>query len=221
MKMTHYCRVCGVELTDDNWLSSHQKQGNYICIECHKEKRRLYRAANRDKINERECLWRINNPEKYKEIYTRAHRKAGQLPMSENKECTSYFGVNTVERLLRKYFNDVIVMPMNNPGYDLICNKGKKIDVKSGCIRKTGSDWAFSIKHNITADYFCCVAFDNRQYLNPLHIWMLPGDKFNHLMTASISKSTIHKWAEYEQPIDGVILCCDTMKEHSKAKGLL
>jgi len=106
-------------------------------------------------------------------------------------------------------------MPYGHPGYDFICNNGKKIDGKSSMTGDKGY-WMFTIKHNTTADYFFCVAYDNRDDLNILHIWMLPGDKFNHLSGASISLSTIHKWDEYEQPIDKAIACCDTMKEPSK-----
>jgi len=195
--MTHNCRVCGIELDDDNWFLSFQKKGDYICKECQ---------------SKYVILWNKNNPDKVKAQWTRAHRIQGQLPMNKNKGCATYFGIHVNERLLRHYFNDVEVMPIGNPGYDIVCNHGKKIDGKAGCIMKNRNGWMFNINHNTIADYFFCVAYGNRTDLNILHIWMLPGKKFSHLVTASISPSTIDKWSEYELPIDDVITCCDTMK---------
>ena len=226
MKTNPMCRVCEVELNDDNWYPSYQKGGSCICKECNREyyglyseanrnkidaQNSLYRAANRDKINERECLWRINNLEKAKASSTKNHRDNGVLSMNENKECSAYLGVHINERMLRHLFNDVEVMPYGNPGYDFICNHGKKIDGKSSCLHKNGC-WSFAIKHNTTADYFLLVAYDNRKDLNPLHIWLIPGHVLNHLTCTTISPSTIDKWAEYEQDISEVIICCEEIR---------
>ena len=193
---TKYCRVCGDELTDENWNPSQQKGGDYVCKAC---------------IRKHVCLWQIKNPEKYKAQSTKASRKAGHLSMSENKECSVHYGVYINERLLKHYFNDVEVMPFGNPGYDFICNNGWKIDGKSSFTGDSGR-WKFAINHNTITDYFFCVAYDNRKDKNIVHIWLLPGNKFNHLVSASISKSTIHKWAEYEQPLDKIISCCKAIK---------
>jgi len=217
MLMVHKCRVCEVELNDKNWYPSLQKNYNYICIECNKEKYRSHQEANRDKLNEYQRLYRKNNPEKVKAQNTRSSRNRGRVSMSENKECSLYLGVHiaeydVAERVLSCLFKNVERMPYGNPGYDFLADD-EKIDVKSGCIRKTGSTWAFTIKHNTTADYFLCTAFYNTEDLNPLHIWLLPGDKFNHLTTASISQSTLNKWSEYELDIDKVLSCCGTMKD--------
>ena len=246
--MGRVCRVCGVELDDENWQSSFQKNGSRMCRECNKKYQRSYRDANRDKIINfggkvcRKCgveldegnwyqslqkigsyicnacntkkshAWGEENPDKVKESSARHRRKSGQLPISENKECGAYLGIYVFERLLSRFFNDVEVMPYGNIGYDFVCNHGKKIDAKSSCILKNKNGWLFNIGNNTIADYFCCVAFDNREDLNPLYMWMLPGDKFNHLITASISPSTLDKWDKYRRPIDGVIACCDDMK---------
>ena len=187
--MAHNCRVCGDELTDDNWKSSRLKKGDYICKKCNKEKNRLYREANPEKA------------------------KAGQLSMSENKECAAYLGVYVNERLLKHLFNDVEVMPYGNKGYDFVCGKGYKVDGKSSCLRKDGC-WAFYINQNTTSDYFLLVAYDNRKDLNPLHIWLIPGHVLNNLTCTSISESTLEKWAEYEKPINEVISCCNTIKSN-------
>lgn len=195
--MSHNCRVCEVELNNDNWNPSDQEGGHRICKRCQVEKT---------------CLWRKNNPNKAKAQQTRANRKNGQLPMSENKECSAYLGVYTNERLLRHLYDGVEVMPYGHPGYDFICNKGKKVDGKSSCLTKDGR-WRFTIRYNTIADYFLLVAYDNRNDLNPMHVWLIPGDKVNHLKMASISPSTLDKWAEYEQPIGDVISCCDTIRK--------
>jgi len=197
METNPICRVCKEVLTSENWYPARQKMGRYICKKCEME----YNIS-----------WRKNNPEKYKAMNTRNSRKRGHLPMNENKECTLYLGIYIGEQILGRVFKNVVRMPYGNPGYDFICNNDKLIDVKISCMRKSYNGWSFTIKHNTTADHFLCVAFDNRQDLNPMYIWLIPGHILNHLMQASISESTLDKWDEYKQPIDGVILCCDTMK---------
>ena len=209
--MSRDCRVCGVELNDKNWYPSQQKSRNCICKECNKVQSRVRIKKSPEKERERKRSWREANPDKIKAQWTRANRKIGKLPMSENKECSQYLGIYVNERLLKHYFDDVEVMPPNNPGYDFVCNKDKKIDGKSSCLHKDGR-WSFNINCNTITDYFFCVAYDNRKDLNLVHIWLIPGDKLNHLKTASISKSTIDKWSEYEQPIDKLSACCDAMK---------
>lgn len=124
---------------------------------------------------------------------------------AKNKECTMYLGVHVAEQVLCRVFKDVEVMPIGNRGYDFICNY-KLIDVKSATLGKNGS-WAFQIRRNTTADFFLCLAFDNRKDLTPLHIWLLPGEKFNHLRGASICPSTIHKWDEYRLDLKKVSDC--------------
>lgn len=220
--MIYNCRVCGVELDDENWILSGLKNRNYICKVCTAEHNRLYYEVNtehcrlyyetnRDKILTYRRSYRKNNPDKVKANNTKHHRSRGGQSMRENKKCSAYIGVYINEGLLKHYFNDVEGMPYGHPGYDFICNNGWKIDAKSSATGDKGR-WTFRIDHNIIADYFFCVAYDNREDLNIIHIWLLPGDKFNHLVSATISKSTIDKWAEYEKPIDKAIICCDSMK---------
>ena len=211
--MRHECRICGVELADYNWTHSHRKRGNYICKDCTNERARLQYADDPEKYKKRVMEWQKNNPEKTKTNITRKNRNNGMLPMSGNKECSSYFGVYIVEGVLDMMFDDVVRMPYGNPGYDIICNRGMKVDSKAGCIMKNNNGWMFGINHNIIADYFACIAFDNRIDLNPLHMWMLPGNKVNHLSGTSISVSTLPKWKEYELPIGELISCCNTIRE--------
>ena len=195
--MTHNCRVCGVELTDENWYPSLQKMNSRICKKCDTNKTKQWRKAN---------------PEKTRVQWTRHHRNQGHQPMNKNKACSQYLGVFVAERVLSHVFKNVIRMPNGNRGYDFICNKGYMIDVKSSCLNKDGK-WRFKIKHNIIANYFLCLAFDNREDLNPLHVWLISGEKLNHLMLTSIQPSTIHKWDEYRLDIGKVISCCNVMKE--------
>ena len=73
----------------------------------------------------------------------------------------------------------------------------------------------FNIHQNQIADYFLCLAFDNRQQLNPMHIWLIPSRKINNLKTLTISESRLDKWSQYEliDKLDKVIGCCNIMKE--------
>ena len=100
---------------------------------------------------------------------TKYNRLHGNLPMSKNKACAAYLGIFVAEGVLHNVFVNVERMPYGHKGYDFICSKGMKIDVKSGCITNRGA-WAFTINKNTIADYFLCLAFDNRDDLNPMHM---------------------------------------------------
>ena len=202
MMEAKYCRVSGVELTEENWTPSARRKGDYICKKCHSERARLRRKEN---------------PDKAKAQWTRQHRKNGHLPMDENKDCSLYLGVHIAERLLRHYFKDVEVMPHGNPGYDFICNRDKLIDSKSSCLNANGQ-WKFYIDRNVIADFFVCTAFDNREDLNVLHVWMIPGSVVNHLVSASIRPGTVRKWDQYKLDVDKVSSCCNTMKDVARGE---
>ena len=135
--------------------------------------------------------------------------------MYENKFCASYLGVAIAERLCRHLFKDIEVMPYGNPKFDFICNKGKKIDVKSSCTRlrdKKHQYWKFNINCNVIADFFIFIAFDNVEDLNPLYLWMIPGHKINDKASKSIRLTTIHKWDEWKMDIKDAQTCCAEMK---------
>lgn len=132
-----------------------------------------------------------------------------------NKKCATYLGVNVAEKVLSMVFKDISVMPVNNHGYDFICNKGKKIDVKSACIdnsKHLKCRWSFIINKNKTADYFLCLAFDNRADLTPLHMWLIPAEKVNNFVKVSISESTLQKWIKYKIDKSKTIKCCNSIK---------
>lgn len=154
--------------------------------------------------------------EYYKEHKNEIRKRKGIESMYENKNCTNYLGIVIAERLCRHLFKEVKVMPNNNIGFDIICNKGKKIDVKSGCITLSKGKyprWIFNIKQNTTADFFILVAFDNRTDLNPLYLWMIPGHEINSQGKASISPSTIDKWDVWKRDINDAQICCAEMKK--------
>ena len=190
------CRVCGAELNNENWYPSWKKGSQYICKSCHLKRKKQWRKAN---------------PEKVKAQSERGRRKQGHQPFNENKECPQYLGVHIAEQVLSQSFENVKRMPYGNPGYDVVCNRKKLIDIKSSCLRKDGR-WGFNISRNTTADYFLCLAFDNREDLNPLHAWLIPGAKVNHLVSASIRASTIHKWDAYKLDTSKISRCCDAMR---------
>lgn len=196
------CRVCDVSLIIGNNITQHQLDNyQYVCRDCARETQR-----------DQKCEYRRTHRAERLDWY---HRTGRSTAMSENRECTAFLGVHAAERVLSYVFKDVERMPYGTKGYDFICNRGKKIDVKSSCryINKNKTDyWQFRIKKNQIVDYFLCLAFDNRRGINPEHIWMIPAKILNQLVSASISETTLDKWAEYELNISKVSMCCDVLK---------
>ena len=132
-----------------------------------------------------------------------------------NKKSATYFGVTVAEKVLSNVFKNVERMPANNSGYDFICGKGYKVDSKASCKRiynKRSNNWSFHIDKNKTANYFALLAFDNRDDINPLYFWLIPGNVINDKVSIGISESTINKWDEYRRDISKIISCCNTLK---------
>lgn len=145
------------------------------------------------------------------------------------KHSSVYLGITVTEKVLSKVFTNVQRMPYRNHGYDFICGKGFKVDAKASCLTiptYNCSMWMFFINYNKTADYFACLAFDNRASLTPLHFWLIPGTallpwgrgskktvrKAQDSNYISISPKTLDKWKDYEKPIDKVLTSCNIMK---------
>jgi len=206
-----HCKICVKK-----YYQEHQEELKEYEIKYRKEHReerkeykRKYRQKNKEKIAE-------GNKKYYQEHKEEIRKRTGQLPMNKNKSCSSYLGVYIAERLCRHLFKDVEVMPYGNTGYDIVCNKGKLIDVKSSTTHLRHSKypfWAFRIDYNKIADFFILVVFDNRTDLNPLHIWMIPGKEINDKSGKSIRPSTIHKWSQWERSAEEVQMCCDIIKD--------
>lgn len=149
-------------------------------------------------------------------VTERTHKSGRNKPMSEAKNSGVYLGVHIAERVLSTLFEHVERTPFGFPGYDFLCGKGFKIDVKSACLtnRKDGVvGWTFHPRKNEVADYFLCVAFDARESLEPLHLWLIPGKRINHLGSLWIGAGKLQKWADYEKPLDKVIGCCDSLRQ--------
>lgn len=155
------------------------------------------------------------------------HKRGDTKPMSENKSCSQYLGVHIAERVLSHVFESVTRMPILNPGYDFICKKGYKINVKSACITKNNLTkiWNFYIRKNTIPDYFLLLAFDNRTDLNPLHIWLIKGtDKIGIKIKSILNeKNSLHicntfrsieayEKYEIEDKLKKMISCCDSLK---------
>lgn len=186
MITTKTCRICGkvksVEMFGKNIRKPDGRKTE--CKECHNK-------ASRDS----------------------RYRRGVSAPFQENKKCPAFLGVHVAERVLASVFDNVVRMDFNNTGYDFICGKGYKIDVKSST-RTTNqpNTWVFGINRNKVADYFLILAFDNRDDLNPLHVWLIPSGVLNHLTCTSISDSTLKKWSGWEKPIGKVIACCSKIR---------
>ncbi len=141
-----------------------------------------------------------------------------------NKHCPLYLGVYIAEGVLSKIFDEVQRMSNNTIGYDFICKFGYKIDVKSACLCK--NSWFFTIRRNKIADYFLLVAFDNRNDLNPKHLWLIKcseiivndsrGVALNEKVGLVISDSiySLSKYKKYEQTdkLKKLIRGCDNIK---------
>ena len=146
------------------------------------------------------------------------HRLGKSIPLGKNRACASFLGVHVAENVLSAYFDNLVRMPSCNVGYDYVCGKGFKIDVKSSClhkdeIRKSGR-WEFRIHRNQIADYFLCLAFDDRESLTPMHVWLFPraiGAGKNSIVVGNTARS-INKYKVFERPVDDVLTACEMMR---------
>lgn len=102
-------------------------------------------------------------------------------------------------------------MRMGNPGYDFVCSRGYKIDVKSSTLHD--ERWQFDIKQNKIADFFLCMAFDTREDLKPMHLWLIPGNTVNSQKYITTGKNSVKKWSQWERPLDDVSACCNKLKD--------
>ena len=104
------------------------------------------------------------------------------MPMSENKDCAQYLGIHIAERVLAHIFKkeNVERKPYGNPGYDFICGKGKKVDVKSSSLYTDRNGWKFRIEYNDIAEQFLLLAFGERpeddENPKPMRLWLIPND---------------------------------------------
>lgn len=180
---------------------------------------KIYYESHREHIIQQNKAYRELHRDVSRKSNRKYHYAHGGKPMSEAKNNGIYLGVYVAERALSKYFDNITKMPINNPGYDFICGKGYKIDVKSGCLiyPKTGGGdpaWKIRPNRNVCADYFLVLLFDNLENLNPQHVLLIPGYVINSKYVISISCNPIYfkKWEKYEKPLDRVVKCCTTLR---------
>ena len=111
-------------------------------------------------------------------------------------------------------------MPRNRRGYDIVCNKGKKIDVKISCAtfkeNSENQSFHFRIEKNKIADYFILIALDNGNDLNILNLWIVPGHEVNNKSNITTSLKTMHKWNKWKRDIKEIKICQNVVDE-SKA----
>ena len=192
------CRVCNAQLVVGENITQHRiDRRDYRCQRCQ---------------NEYLKTWKETHPGHLREW---SHRTKRCKSMSENRECPSFLGVHVAEQVLALTFKNVQRMPYGNPGYDFICGRGYEIDVKASCRRhskKQADQWTFTIKKNKIADYFLCLAFDNRNNLNPEHIWLIPANDVNDHVIVGISETTLSKWDKYVLDIKQVTTCCNAIR---------
>ena len=198
---TKICKDCKVEkpITDFRPYTNTTKRRT-MCRSCENEWNKKYCKEHKVKKNQQN--------------QQRRHLKNITRPFNENKTCPCYLGIHVSENVLSTYFEGVTRMPYGTPGYDFICKRGYMIDVKSACLSKRPA-WQFHIDYNTTANYFLCLGFDNRDSLNPEHIWLIPGEKINHLHGLTITKSdkVLAKWKPYERDLGPVIKQCNTFRK--------
>lgn len=216
-----------IEKSLSKYLYSLKNEGTRIIISCQIKKNsdiKIYTSLTKDFQSKQKGLFTFTTDGMLTHIYCRINKesikigtqfiKTSDTGLENNKYCNQYLGIHIAERILSHIYPNVERMSINNHGYDFICGKGYKIDVKSGCLREDQNNrWLFHINKNIIADYFMCLAFDNREDFNPLHIWLIPGNILNYKTTVTISQSTLKKWNMYEQSIDKVVSCCNTIRK--------
>jgi hypothetical protein len=219
---TKHCNGCGgdKELSEFTFHKSGRSIGKPFsrCKTCANSATMNWNKKNKDKRRHYSQLWRKADPERARKVVRECNYRRGSKPASENKSCAAYLGVVIAETVLAHEFPGFKRMPNNNPDYDYECPKGFKIDAKSSCRRQSdhGNDsWRFNVNNNQVADYFLCIAFDNRKNLNPEHIWLIPGDVVNDKMSISITDSpkSLAKWSQYERPLENVLECCSKLRE--------
>jgi hypothetical protein len=148
----------------------------------------------------------------------------GHIPLSEAIDSTSYLGVYIAERALSGFFDHITRMPTGNRGFDFLCGRGFRIDVKSSCrrVREGRSDsWLFHTGKNKLTDYFLCLAFNDRRQLTPEHVWMIPAGKVNDQQNFTISETSdcLERYAAFKKPLDRVTNCCTEMRTQDASVG--
>lgn len=74
------CRVCNIELKESNWAKSLMSKNSKICKECHNNKVKNWRKANKSKVNNYSLEAYYRNPKKSHKS-TNEYRKKLRIEM--------------------------------------------------------------------------------------------------------------------------------------------
>ena len=189
------CGKCGLRVAREGnrYITGHNRKGKKHSPETITKMSKPFLPARRKALSKRK---RMPCSDTRKMAISKSHlREKNPLPdgqvikLPSNKDCASYLGI-IAERILENIYKDVKIMPYCNHGFDFYCAKKYKIDVKSSAIGYKGK-WQFAINKNTIPDYFLCIAFEDRENLNPVHLWLIPGKDINHLISAYFNKSKL------------------------------
>jgi len=97
-------------------------------------------------------------------------------PIKENRKDARFIGIYIAENSVSKLFEDTKQMRYGNPGYDIICKKGYKIEVKAATLARNNT-LSFHLGKNKIADYFILIGFNNIIELKPLYLWIIKSDE--------------------------------------------
>lgn len=97
-------------------------------------------------------------------------------PISENRKDPRFIGLYIAENSILKLFEGSQKMKCGNHGYDIVCNKGYKIEVKAATLTRQNT-LSFHIARNKIADYFILIGFNNIIELRPLYLWIIKNDE--------------------------------------------
>ncbi len=215
-------KYCGDVLKDNNGISLSSKCNKGEITNKEYQDESAKRRGFKDYAEYQDELAKRRGFKDFTEYHRHMNHKFGRyLPMNENKDCSLYLGVYIAENVLSKTFKNIKRYPSNNEGFDFICENGYKIDVKSSCLRN-GNFWAFTINKNKIADYFLLIAFNDRENLNPLHIWLIKCNeivknyKINERYNVTIMNgvNSIKRLEQYEliDKLNDVKILCDKFK---------
>jgi hypothetical protein len=106
------------------------------------------------------------------------HETGQKRPMEEAEDCSAYFGVCIGEKYVSQTFEGSKPAPYGTPGYDWEWN-GLKVQHKARCLNTLGVlYWRFTrLDYNKIAQKFVLSGWDNRDALNPKHIWIFDKDE--------------------------------------------
>jgi hypothetical protein len=215
------CKTCGITKDFTEFQASPKRVDRLKadCRTCCTKKQREWRLKNRDKWNQYQRDYYFEHrEEKIKSAQQWEYDHGYHVPMEDARNCSLHLGVAFGEFLLSNYFEHVNRAKNNTPGYDFICSKRFKIDVKTSSLNsgKWGDFWSFRINRNKTPDYFLLLAIESRENRVPIHVWLIPGEKINKNINCYISKSNVKRWETYEKPIAKAIKCYNELPEKLK-----